>query len=214
MSTLNKRQQGIYEYLLHFKNENQYCPSVREICHALEIKSTSTVHKDLNKLEDLGYIRKTNNHSRAIEIIVKEESTSKEKENNIFDIPKEDTIDIPIVGRVAAGEPIFAEENIEFTFPIPAYYANKGDLFMLKVKGESMIEAGILDGDLVLVRKQNYCDNGDTVLALIEDGATVKTFRKENGVVKLIPQNSSMSPIIPDYCDILGKVIALFRENI
>ena len=214
MSTLNKRQQGIYEYLLHFKNENQYCPSVREICHALEIKSTSTVHKDLNKLEDLGYIRKTNNHSRAIEIIVKEESTSKEKENNIFDIPKEDTIDIPIVGRVAAGEPIFAEENIEFTFPIPAYYANKGDLFMLKVKGESMIEAGILDGDLVLVRKQNYCDNGDTVLALIEDGATVKTFRKENGVVKLIPQNSSMSPIIPDYCDILGKDIALFRENI
>lgn len=214
MSTLNKRQQGIYEYLLHFKNENQYCPSVREICHALEIKSTSTVHKDLNKLEDLGYIRKTNNHSRAIEIIVKEESTSKEKENNIFDIPKEDTIDIPIVGRVAAGEPIFAEENIEFTFPIPAYYANKGDLFMLKVKGESMIEAGILDGDLVLVRKQNYCDNGDTVVALIEDGATVKTFRKENGVVKLIPQNSSMSPIIPDYCDILGKVIALFRENI
>lgn len=214
MSTLNKRQQGIYDYLLHFKNENQYCPSVREICHALEIKSTSTVHKDLNKLEDLGYIRKTNNHSRAIEIIVKEESTSKEKENNIFDIPKEDTIDIPIVGRVAAGEPIFAEENIEFTFPIPAYYANKGDLFMLKVKGESMIEAGILDGDLVLVRKQNYCDNGDTVVALIEDGATVKTFRKENGVVKLIPQNSSMSPIIPDYCDILGKVIALFRENI
>ncbi|NLW51801.1 MAG: transcriptional repressor LexA [Tissierellia bacterium] len=214
MSTLNKRQQDIYEYLLHFKNENQYCPSVREICHALEIKSTSTVHKDLNKLEDLGYIRKTNNHSRAIEIIVKEESTSKEKENNIFDIPKEDTIDIPIVGRVAAGEPIFAEENIEFTFPIPAYYANKGDLFMLKVKGESMIEAGILDGDLVLVRKQNYCDNGDTVVALIEDGATVKTFRKENGVVKLIPQNSSMSPIIPDYCDILGKVIALFRENI
>lgn len=215
MNNLSKRQQDIYKYLVSFKNENHYPPSVREICKEVGVKSTSTVQKDLKQLEDLEYIRRGDkNKSRAIEIIDKNQDSNTTNYNAIIDLHKEDTIDIPIVGRVAAGEPIFAEQNIEDNFPIPASYSNKGDLFMLKVRGESMIEAGILDGDLVLVRKQNLCDNGDIVVALIEDGATVKTFRRENGVVMLIPENSSMSPIIPEHCDILGKVISLYRENI
>lgn len=204
MNNLNQRQESIYNYLLKFKNQKQYSPSVREIAKALDIKSTSTVYTDLNKLEQEGLIKRLDNTSRSIEIT--ELQTEQETE-------KEETIDVPILGRVAAGEPIFAEENIEYHFPIPSYYSSKGDLFMLKVQGESMIEAGILDGDKILVRKQNTCDNGDIVVALIEDGATVKTFYKKDGVVQLIPENSSMSPIIPEYCDILGKVIALYRDS-
>lgn len=204
MNNLNQRQESIYNYLLKFKNQKQYSPSVREIAKALDIKSTSTVYTDLNKLEQEGLIKRLDNTSRSIEIT--ELQTEQETE-------KEETIDVPILGRVAAGEPIFAEENIEYHFPIPSYYSSKGNLFMLKVQGESMIEAGILDGDKILVRKQNTCDNGDIVVALIEDGATVKTFYKKDGVVQLIPENSSMSPIIPEYCDILGKVIALYRDS-
>lgn len=206
MNDINQRQQSIYDYILDFKNRYQYSPSVREIGQALNIKSTSTVYSDLNKLEEVGLIRRLDNKSRSIEL------TSSDS-GNYIDRDKEDTIDVPILGRVAAGEPIFAEENIEYFFPIPSYYSTKGDLFMLRVKGESMIEAGILDGDKILVRKQDTCDNGDIVVALIDDGATVKTFQRVKGQVQLIPQNSTMSPIIPDNCQILGKVIALYRDN-
>lgn len=205
MSQLNQRQESIYKFLISFKEEKQYSPSVREIRDALNIKSTSTVHNDLKKLELLGLIIKSDNASRTIEIV--DISPGEE-------IIKEETIDVPVYGYVAAGEPIFAEDNVLEMFPIPSFYSTKGEMFMLTIKGESMIEAGILDGDKILVRKQNTCDNGDIVVALIEDGATVKRFMKANGRIELRPENSSMSPIIADYFEILGKVIALYRDNI
>ena len=202
MTELNQRQESIYKFLISFKEDKQYSPSVREIRDALEIKSTSTVHSDLKKLEDLGLIVKSDNASRTIEIVGQEE------------VSKEETIDIPVYGYVAAGEPIFADNNVIERFPIPSFYSSKGELFMLTIRGDSMIEAGILDGDKVLVRKQNTCENGDIVVALIEDGATVKRFWKSNGRIELLPENSSMSPIVPEYFEVLGRVIALYRDNI
>ena len=202
---LNQRQESIYLYIKEFKIENKYSPTVREIGKALNIKSVSTVHNDLANLEDAGLISRINNISRSIELT--EDSVNQETVN-------ESTIDVPILGRVAAGEPIYADSNIEAYFPIPADYSKKGDLFMLTIRGESMIEAGILDGDKVLVRKQDTCENGEIIVALIEDGATVKRFSKKDGIIKLIPENSSMSPIIPESMSILGKVIALFRDDI
>lgn len=202
MTDLNQRQEAIYKYLLSFKEEKQYSPSVREIRDALNIKSTSTVHNDLKKLEDLGLIVKSDNTSRTIEIVGQEQ-----------DVSKEETIDIPVYGYVAAGEPIFADDNVLERFPVPSFYSSKGEMFMLTIRGDSMIEAGILDGDKVLVRKQNTCENGDIVVALIEDGATVKRFWKSNGRVELLPENSSMSPIVPEYFEVLGRVIALYRDQ-
>lgn len=206
---LTQRQNLIYNFIIKFKIDNQYSPSVREIGKQLGIRSTSTVHNDIAKLEELGLIKRAQNKSRSIEIC------NEDFKPNTFDkIIKEDTIDVPIVGNVAAGIPITAIEEHDEMFPIPSSYANKGSLFMLRVKGDSMIEAGILDGDMVLVRQQNTCENGDIVVALIDESATVKTFMNENGIIKLIPQNSSMEPIIPDQCDILGKVISLYRQHI
>lgn len=202
MTDLNQRQEAIYKYLLSFKEKKQYSPSVREIRDALNIKSTSTVHNDLKKLEDLGLIVKSDNTSRTIEIVGQEQ-----------DVSKEETIDIPVYGYVAAGEPIFADDNVLERFPVPSFYSSKGEMFMLTIRGDSMIEAGILDGDKVLVRKQNTCENGDIVVALIEDGATVKRFWKSNGRVELLPENSSMSPIVPEYFEVLGRVIALYRDQ-
>lgn len=206
---LSQRQKLIYNFIKEFKINNQYSPSVREIGKQLGIKSTSTVHNDIAKLEELGYIKRNLNKSRSIEICEDDFTQPSTKSAS-----KEDTIDVPIVGNVAAGIPITAVEDHDEMFPIPSYYSNKGNLFMLRVKGDSMIEVGILDGDMVLVRKQNTCENGDIVVALIDDSATVKTFMKEQGIIKLIPENSSMDPIIPDQCEILGKVISLYREHI
>lgn len=205
MTQLNQRQESIYKFLISFKEERQYSPSVREIRDALNIKSTSTVHNDLKKLELLGMIIKSDNASRTIEIV---ENLPQNE------VKREDTIDVPVYGYVAAGEPIFAEDNVLEMFPIPSFYSTKGEMFMLTIRGESMIEAGILDGDKILVRKQNTCENGDIVVALIEDGATVKRFMKTNNKIELRPENSSMSPIVCDYFEILGKVIALYRDNI
>ena len=202
---LNQRQESIYSYIKEFKKDKQYSPTVREIQKALNIKSVSTVHTDLSKLEDAGLISRSNNISRSIELT----------DRSFIEEPlNESTIEVPVLGRVAAGEPIYADSNIESYFPIPADYSKKGDLFMLTIRGESMIEAGILDGDKVLVRKQDICENGEIIVALIEDGATVKRFSKEGGLVQLLPENSSMSPIIPESLTILGKVIALFRDDI
>lgn len=209
MNQLNQRQEAVYKFLIEFKNEKRYSPSVREIRDALNIKSTSTVHNDIKKLEELGLIIKSDNASRTIEIVDK--SQNKDLSDDII---KEDTIDVPVYGYVAAGEPIFADDNVLEMFPIPSFYSTKGEMFMLTIKGESMIEAGILDGDKILVRKQNTCENGDIVVALIEDGATVKRYVRENGRIELRPENSSMSPIIPDYFEVLGKVIALYRDHI
>ena len=201
---LTLRQESVFNFIKDYINEKHNSPTVREICKNLDIKSTSTVSNDINVLIDLGYIYKEDNKSRSIILA--------DKYRNINSSIESSTIDVPILGNVAAGQPIYAEENIDDYFPIPANLGKKGNLFMLKVKGESMIEVGIFDGDKVLVRQQNTCDNGDIIVALIEDGATVKTFKRENGKVLLIPENSSMDPIVPDHCDILGKVIALYRD--
>lgn len=201
---MNSRQQNILDFIIEFINRYQVPPTVREICEGVGAKSTSTVSTDLKVLQDEGYIKRRSQKSRSIEIV---------KDAFSFEATKEETIDVPVLGSVAAGVPIFADENIDYFFPVPKYFEKQGELFMLVVSGDSMIEAGILNGDRILVRRQNTADNGDIVVALIDDSATVKTFFKEKGLVKLIPHNSSMDPIIPDKLDILGKVIALYRDN-
>lgn len=203
---LNERQERLFGFLVDFISKNQFPPSVREMCKGANIKSTSTVSSDLKILEEYGYINKNDSTSRSIEIL-------KDKAGN-EKIAKEDTINVPILGKVSAGAPITAIENIEFYFPIPSYYAKQGDLFMLEISGESMIEAGILNGDKVLVKKTNTANHKDIVIALIGDEATCKRLYKKDDHIMLLPENSSMEPIIPDHLEILGVVISLFRENI
>lgn len=203
---LNERQEKLFNFLVEYITTNQFPPSVREMCAGTDIKSTSTVSNDLKILEKFGYINKNESTSRSIELL-------KDKLGNTI-IGKEETIDIPIVGKVSAGTPITAIENIEFYFPIPSYYSKQGELFILEIDGESMIEAGILNGDKVLVKKTNIADHGDIIIALIDDDATCKRLYNKNGQIMLIPENSTMEPIIPDNFTILGKVISLFRENI
>ena len=199
---LNQKQ---VEILLYIKSEIQrqgYPPSVRDICKGVGLKSTSTVHGYLEKLEAQGYIRKDPTKPRAIEIL--------ERHDNELLISKK-TMDVPILGKVTAGEPILAVENIEDTYPVPLELVEGHDVFMLKIQGESMIDAGILDGDLVLVKKQSSASNGDIVVALLEDEATVKKFYKEKDVVRLQPANQFMSPILTTDVAVLGKVIGLYR---
>lgn len=203
---INNRQERLFNFLIQYISENQFPPSVREMARGADIKSTSTVYTDLKALEDYGYIKRNSSTSRSIEIL-------KDLSGNNL-VEKEQTIDVPIVGKVAAGNPITAVENIEFYFPIPAYYSTQGELFMLEISGDSMIEAGILDGDKILVKKTNYANHGEIIVALIDDEATCKRLYNLNGKVMLIPENSTMKPIMPDNLQILGKVISLFRDNI
>lgn len=194
------------EILLYIKNEIQrqgYPPAVRDICKGVNLKSTSTVHGHLEKLEAKGYIRRDPTKPRAIEILDKEDN---------FLLAKKKTVDIPIVGQVTAGLPILAVENIEDTFPIAVEFVEGHDVFFLRVKGESMIEAGIMDGDLVLVQEQKTAKNGEIVVALLEDEATVKTFYKEKDQIRLQPENQFMEPIYTRTVQIIGKVIGLFRK--
>lgn len=194
------------EILLYIKGEIQrqgYPPAVRDICKGVNLKSTSTVHGHLEKLESKGYIRKDPTKPRAIEILDKEDD---------FLLSKKKTVDIPIIGQVTAGLPILAVENIEDTFPISAELVQGNDVFFLRVKGESMIDAGILNKDLVLVQKQELARNGDIVVALLEDEATIKRFYKEKDCVRLQPENQFMEPIFTKEVSILGKVIGLFRK--
>ncbi|MGN9164100.1 transcriptional repressor LexA [Tissierellaceae bacterium HCP3S3_D8] len=194
------------EILLYIKNEIQrqgYPPAVREICKGVGLKSTSTVHGHLEKLEAKGYIRKDPTKPRAIEILDNEDD---------FLLVKKKTVDIPVVGRVTAGTPILAVENIEDTYPVPIDLVEGHDFFMLKVQGESMIEAGILDGDLVLVQEQKTAQNGDIVVALLEEEATIKRFFKEKDRIRLQPENQFMEPIYSRNVSILGKVRGLFRK--
>lgn len=201
MSNISARQQQILEYIKTEVKEKGYPPSVREICDAVGLKSTSTVHTHLSALENKGLIRRDPSKPRAIEIL-----------DDFYGAPQRELVQVPILGNIAAGTPILAEENIEDTFPIPVEYVHNDTVFMLRVKGKSMIEAGIFDRDLILVRQQNDADNGDIVVALIEDYATVKTFYREKDFIRLQPENPAMSPIIVKEVLILGKVIGLFRK--
>ncbi|NLN42211.1 MAG: transcriptional repressor LexA [Clostridiales bacterium] len=193
-------QRAILNFIKQMVADKGYPPSVREICQGVGIKSTSTVHNHLTKLEEAGLIRKDPTKPRAIEVLVPETSFT-----------KKELVDVPIVGKVTAGSPILAVENIEDTFPIPAEYLHNDNVFMLTVSGQSMIEAGILDGDYVIVKQQSHAENGDIVVALIEDEATVKTFYKESDYIRLQPENPFMDPIIVKDVHILGKVIGVIR---
>ena len=216
MSQLKEREQKILSYMKEEIRTKGYPPTVREICAALGIKSTSTAHKDIESLVKQGYLVKDPSKPRALMVVDPvsgRQDNGAGQENGISQL-RDDVIDIPVVGRVAAGTPILAEQNIEDTFPLPARYASSGTNFMLRVHGESMIEAGIMDGDLILVQQSEPASNGEIVVAMIdgfESEATVKTFYKENGHIRLQPENSSMSPIIVKDVRILGKVKGVFR---
>lgn len=197
---LSEKQKKILDFMKQEIRTKGYPPSVREICDAVGLKSTSTVHGYLSRLEKKGLIRRDPTKPRAIEIL-----------DDTTYLSKKELVNVPIVGRVTAGQPILAVENIEDTFPIPIEYLHNSDVFMLSVRGESMIEAGILDGDYVIVQKQSTADNGDMVVALIEDEATVKTFYKEHSYIRLQPENPHMDPIIVRDVIILGKVIGVIR---
>ncbi|KOF56873.1 transcriptional repressor LexA [Clostridium guangxiense] len=193
-------QSEIYEFIRQEVLDKGYPPSVREICAKVGLSSTSTVHSHLSKLEKKGLIRRDPTKPRAIEIIKDP-------------IAKKEMVDIPIVGKVQAGQPILAVENIEDYFTIPLNFVRgNNDLFILKISGESMIEAGIYDGDLAIIEKVNSAENGEIVVALIENEATIKRFFKENDKIRLQPENHTMDPIIVDDCKIIGKLKGIYRE--
>lgn len=197
---LNEKQRDILGYIRKETIAKGYPPSVREICSAVGIKSTSTVHANLEKLEKMGHIRRDPTKPRAIEIL----------DNSIN---QREMINLPIIGSVAAGLPILATENIEGHFPVPMdLYTTNNEMFILNVKGDSMIECGINDGDYLIVEQRNTAKNGEIIVALIDDNATVKRFYKEANHIRLQPENSTMEPIIVDDCQILGKAVGLFRK--
>ena len=197
---ISEKQREILEYMKKEILQKGYPPSVREICDAVHLKSTSSVHAHLNTLEEAGYIRRDPSKPRAIEILDDE-----------FSLSRREMVQIPVIGRVAAGEPILAAEQITDYFPLPAEMAPDADCFMLHVKGESMINAGIMDGDIVFVKKQETARNGDMVVALIGEDATVKTFYRESDHIRLQPENDSMDPILVRDVTILGKVFGVIR---
>lgn len=197
---ISSKQQEILDYLKAQIISRGYPPAVREICEAVNLKSTSSVHSHLETLEKNGYIRRDPSKPRAIEIVDGE-----------FNLTRRELVNVPIVGTVTAGQPILAVENIDGYFPIPTEYMPNEQTFMLKVKGDSMINAGIFNGDQILVKKQSVAENGDFVVALLDDSVTVKTFYKEHGHYRLQPENDFMDPIIVEEVQILGKVIGLFR---
>ena len=197
---ISNKQLEILEYIKSQILERGLPTAVREICEAVNLKSTSSVHSHLETLEKNGYIRRDPTKPRAIEIL-----------DDNFNLTRREMVNVPIVGQVAAGEPILAQQNIENYFPIPVEFMPNRQTFLLKVKGESMINAGILDGDMVLVEETPAASNGDMVVAMVDDGATVKTFYKEEGIFRLQPENDFMDPIIVKEVTILGKVIGVFR---
>ncbi|HOE56969.1 MAG TPA: transcriptional repressor LexA [Bacillota bacterium] len=199
---LSKKQLEVLKFIKKEITKKGYPPSVREICDAVKLKSTSTVHGHLERLERKGYIRRDPTKPRAIEVL----------DSNSSIITKKEMVELPVVGKVTAGLPILADENIEDTFPVPVDFVGNSDAFMLIVKGDSMINAGIFDGDYVIVRQQKVAKNGDIVVALLNDEATVKTFYKENDYFRLQPENPYLMPIIVRELSILGKVIGVFRS--
>lgn len=205
---LNNNEQKILDFIKEQIKENGYPPSVREICAAVGLKSTSSVHSYLNKLAEKGCITKTGLKTRALKVIEEETSNIPSSDSNV--------LSIPLVGNVAAGAPILAEQNIEEYFSIPSSFLSKSAIssntYMLKVKGESMINVGIYNGDYIIISKQNTATNGEIVVALIDNEATVKTFYKEKDHIRLQPENDTMDPIIVKDVKILGKVVGLFRK--
>ncbi len=197
---ITPKQQEILDFIKSEILQKGYPPAVRDICEAVHLKSTSSVHSHLETLEKNGYIRRDPTKPRAIEIM----------EENFYML-RHEVVNVPLVGTVAAGQPILAAENIESYFPIPAEYIPNNDTFMLKVKGDSMVNIGIFDGDQILVQQQSTAENGEIVVAMVGDSATVKTFYKEDGHYRLQPENDSMNPIIVDEVTILGKVFGVFR---
>ena len=197
---ITAKQREILEYIKSQIINKGYPPAVREICEAVNLKSTSSVHSHLETLEKNGYIRRDPTKPRAIEII-----------DDDFNLARREVVNVPILGTVAAGEPIFADQNIEGYMPVLPEDLPSGDSFIVHVHGDSMINAGIYDGDRLIITKQDTADNGDIVVALVEDSATVKRFYKENGHFRLQPENDDMDPIIVDDVSILGKVSGLFR---
>ena len=212
---LGKREKDILSFIEKNIKEHGYPPSVREIGKSVGLSSTATVHGYLTKLEEKGYIKKENQKGRALRLVKgsknddKKQTKIEETKNYYTD---KEMVDVPVVGKITAGAPILAVENITDTFPIPLSFVGNCESFMLTVSGESMIEAGILDGDFILVKKQNVARNGEIVVALIEDEATVKTFYKEKDHIRLQPENDSMEPFIFDNVFILGKAIGLYRK--
>ena len=197
---ISRKQKEILDYIKERILEKGYPPSVREICAAVNLRSTSSVHSHLETLEKNGYIRRDPTKPRTIEIC-----------DDSFQMVRTEMVSIPVVGRVAAGEPILAQQNIDTYFPIPAENVPSGESYALRVHGESMINAGIFDGDLIFVNSCNTCKNGQIIVALVGEEATVKTFYKEDGHIRLQPENDTMAPIIVDNCTILGKVFGVFR---
>ena len=208
MEELSERQLSILNFIVKEIKEKGYPPSVREIGKAVGLKSPASVHNHLKTLEKYNYLRRDPSKPRAIEVLY---HPGEEKQKSSFD---KELLQIPLVGKVTAGQPILAEENIEDFFPLPADYINTSgkEVFMLEIDGESMIEAGIHDSDLVIARQQQFADDGDIVIALIEDETTVKTFYKENDHIRLQPENETFEPIILPEVKILGKVIGLYRK--
>ena len=197
---ISAKQQEILEYIKEEILKKGYPPTVRDICEAVHLSSTSSVHSHLATLEKNGYIRRDPTKPRAIEII-----------DDSFQLVRHEMTSIPVVGRVAAGAPILAQQNIDSYFPLPVEYTPNAQSFILKVKGDSMINAGIFDGDMIFMEQCNTARNGDIVVALVDDSATVKTFYKENGHIRLQPENDDMEPFIFDHVDILGKVFGVLR---
>ena len=197
---ISDKQREILEFIKSEILHRGYPPAVRDICEAVHLKSTSSVHSHLETLEKNGYIRRDPTKPRAIEIM-----------DDTFNLLRREVVNVPVLGRVAAGEPLFAQENIESYFPIPAEYMPNQEAFILQVKGDSMVNAGILDGDHIMVKSQPTADNGDVVVALIDDSATVKTFYKETNCYRLQPENDTMDPIIVKDSTILGKGFGVMR---
>ncbi len=197
---ITAKQQEILAFIKETILKKGYPPTVREICEAVRLKSTSSVHSHLETLEHNGYIRRDPTKPRAMEIL-----------DDGFGLARRELVQVPVVGTVAAGQPILAEENIEDYFPVPANILPNSQTFMLRVKGDSMVNAGIFEGDQIIVEQTSIADNGDIVVALIDDSATVKRFFKEDGYYRLQPENDSMEPIIVSHMEVLGKVVGLFR---
>ena len=208
---LNRREKAILKFIEKQVDEDGYPPSVREICKAVGLNSTATVHGYLGRLAEKGYIKKEDQKGRTLRLIKTADNKEIKKEDKSFYSEKE-MVEVPVIGKITAGEPILAVENVTDTFPIPIDFVGNCESFMLTVRGESMIEAGILNGDYILVKKQNVANNGEIVVALIGDEATVKTFYKEKDHIRLQPENSTMEPIIVPNCEILGKVAGVFRK--